>query len=258
MKPSLVLAAFLLLSPSFLKAEPEITGKPSEISTLLDLKPKTTTISGEAELKIPIEKAVASLRIATEHKLFGEAVRLNNELRSNVASALKKSGLSEEQIRGARFSSTPNYSVFSDKAKSYRVENVVRITVTDDKEFTAVASIVDLFGDVHFAGIEPESGDIAVHKEKALAAALKNADDRRALVEKSTGLTLTPETVSGINVTMGYPDAVRRRYSGSPSDKGFAPSSLGSYRAEESPLAGGMGEVVLNATVSVTYTVSPR
>ncbi len=238
-------------------AEPELSGKPDELMQFLRPTAKTTTLTGEAEIKVPVDKAVASLRIVSEHKAFAEAVRQNNDRRAQVAGLLKKAGLPEDQIQGAKFSSTPSYSVFSDKAKSYRVENVVRVTVKDDKEFLAVAAAVDALSDVHFSGIEPEPGDAAAHKEKALAAALKNAADRKALLEQATGLVLKADSVGNMSVHLAIPEATRGRYSsrGFSGEQGL--SSL-AYTPDASPLAGGLGEVKINATVSITYTVAPK
>lgn len=257
MKPSLVFAVLVAaIAPAF-AAEPDITGKPSEIAAFLEPKVKTTTLTGEAEIKVPVEKAVASLRVVSEDKFFAAALNENNALRAKVAAMLKTAGLPDEQVQGAKFSSTPSYSVFSDKAKNYRIENVVRVTVKDDKEFLAVANAVDAFPDVHFAGIEPEPGDATAHKEKALAAALKNAADRKALLEQSTGLVLKPDSVGNISVTLAFPEAARRRYAASSFAADKSAGSL-SYAPETSPLAGGLGEVTVNASVAITYSISSK
>jgi uncharacterized protein YggE len=257
MKRSLVFAVLVAATAPTFAAEPNLTGKPSEIAAFLEPKVKTTTLTGEAEIKVPVEKAVASLRVVSENRSFAAALNENNGVRAKVAAVLKNAGLPDDQVQGAKFSSTPSYSVFSDKAKSYRVENLVRVTVKDDKQFLAVASAVDAFPEVHFAGIEPEPGDATAHKEKALAAALKNAADRKALLEQSTGLVLKPDSVGNISVHLAVPEAIRGRYA----SKSFAgEQGLGSlaYTPDASPLAGGLGEVKITATVSITYTVSPK
>lgn len=256
MKLSLVTLAVALACLQSALAEPDITGKPSEIAAFLETKAKTAAVAGEAEIKVPVEKAVASLRIVSEHRSFAEALQRNNELRANIVSALKRSGIPEDQLKGARFSSTPNYSVFNDKAKSYRIENLIRVTVTDDKEFLAVATTVDSLPDVHFAGIEPEPGDIALHKKKALEAALKNATERRALIEQGTGLVLKPDSVTGISVSLGYPEHMRLRYGSSSMERKPAQTSSSSFSQEPSPLAGGLGEFVVTAAVTVTCKVT--
>jgi uncharacterized protein YggE len=252
MKPALVILAVALVCLQAAGAEPDITGKPAELAAFLETKAKTVAVAGEAEIKVPVDKAMASLRIVSEHRSFAEALQRNNELRANVVSALKRSGIPEDQLKGARFSSTPNYSVFSDKAKSYRVENLIRVTVTDDKEFLAVATTVDSLADVHFAGIEPEPGDIALHKKKALEAALKNASERRTLIEQGTGLVLKADSVTGINIGLGYPEHMRLRYGSSSMGRAPAQTSSSSFSPEPSPLAGGLGEFVVTATVTVT------
>jgi uncharacterized protein YggE len=71
------------------RAEPELKGTPSELSRYLkDVPmreaPRIVSITGEAEVRVPAEQAVVTLKVTTENKSLHEALRLNQEARGKV------------------------------------------------------------------------------------------------------------------------------------------------------------------------------
>ena len=86
--------------------------------------------------------------------------------------------------------------MFSDKAKSYLVENSVKITVRTEQEFQAVANVVDTMADVRYLGIEFEPADKEAVKAKALAEACDKASAKRKLFEEKFGIKLVPQKLS--------------------------------------------------------------
>jgi hypothetical protein len=147
MKTKLALTFLFLVTACVTAAEPELKGAPSELTAYLAGVPKIVSVTGDGEATAQADRATIMLRVATEHKSLQEAFRANQELRGKVADLLKDRGLAADQIKAARFSSTPKYGVFSDKAKSYRVANQVTITVRNENEFQAVAAAVDKWPD---------------------------------------------------------------------------------------------------------------
>ena len=171
-------------------AEPELKGLPNELTEYLKGVPKTVTVTGESEVKVEADKATIKLRVRTENKSFQESLRLNQGIRSKVIAFLGERGVSPDKIQPMKFSSAPKYGVFSDKVKTYTIENVLKITVRDEKEFQAVANTADTWSEVHYDGAEFEHSNKQEMKMKALRQALENATARKKVFEDSLGVKL--------------------------------------------------------------------
>ena len=190
LKFRLLALVFLLVSlarPAL--AEPELKGSPSELAEYLKNVPKTVTVTGESEVKVEADKATVSLRVRTENKSFQESLRLNQGVRSKVIAFLNERGVMPDKIQAAKLSSMPKYGVFSDKIKTYTVENVLKITVRDEKEFQAVASAADGWPEVHYDGAEFEHSNKQEMKMKALRQACENASARKKVFEDALGVS---------------------------------------------------------------------
>src|SRR5262249_53240699 len=114
-------------------AEPEIKGTATELAQFIGSVPKTALLTGESEVRIPANRAILTLRVTTENRSLQEALRLNADFRARIAQQLKGQGITADRIQASKFSSTPKFGMFGDKAKSYRVENLMRIAVNDEK-----------------------------------------------------------------------------------------------------------------------------
>src|SRR5690242_12996660 len=53
-------------------AEPELKGTPSELGNYLNTIPKTVLVTGEAEVKVPADRALVTLRVRTENHSLQE------------------------------------------------------------------------------------------------------------------------------------------------------------------------------------------
>src|SRR6266853_1270437 len=151
--------SFGLLLIQRLSAEPELKGSPTELAAYLAGLPKTVSVAGESEVKLSADRALISLRVSTEHKSLQDALRANQEVRNKILNSLRDRDIPGDRIQASRFSSTPKYGIFSDKAKSFRVENIIQVVVRDEKEFQAVAHLVDAFAEVQYLGIDFQHSD---------------------------------------------------------------------------------------------------
>jgi uncharacterized protein YggE len=255
--PFLVLIAF----PTLASAEPELSGAPQELESFLAGRTQTVSLSGEAKVQVPVERAIATLRVVSEGRTLADTIRENRELRSKVATQLQKAGIPAEAISGSRFSSSPNYGLFGEKAKSYRIENLVQVTVTDDQQFQALASAVDRLPEVHFQGIEPQPGDVEQHKLVAMRNAIENAEKRREIIESTLGITLKTRSVQTADVGFPRPMPMLRgsSYAGS-AVKTMASSAAGAESAATGGTAeaGGLGEITVTANVTVIYAATGK
>jgi hypothetical protein len=259
-KASLVCLGLLLSRACFFAAEPELKGTASELSQYLANAPKTVSIVGEAELKVAADRAVVSLKVSTDSKALHEALRANQESRLKLLTQLKKQGIPAEHIKESKFSSTPKFGWFGDKAKSYRVENLVKVTVLDEKEFQVVAAMVDNFPEVQFVGADFDSGDKEALKLKAAAMACDNADARKKVYEEKLGMKLTPVRFSAGPVSARRPHFLMGDTAGEGKYSRSAGVSLSSSvpPAEIEEVPASFGEIVLNAEMVVEYQVQNR
>jgi uncharacterized protein YggE len=258
------LTAFLIIS-KLSAAEPELKGSPTELASYLATVPKLVSVSGESELKVTADRAVVSLRAITEHKTLQETLRANQEARAKLVAWLKERGVPADRIQASKFSSTTRTGVFTDKAKSYRVENVLNVKVQDEKEFQAVAQGVDSIAEVQFNGVTFEQSDKDALRNKALTEALDNAGQRKRVFEEKLNVKLTPKSFFVINSGSGRSLEEERRYRSISSKGGSAAEpAVASYRAapadgavleESGPL---FGELVFTARVTVEYAIETK
>ena len=260
MKRTLLLLGLLVINPAWLHAEPELKGTATELAQYLNDIPKTVFIMGEAEVRVPAHRAILSLRVVTENRSLSEAMRANLEIRGKLTDFLEKQGIPADRIQASKFSSTPKFGLFGEKAKSYRLENVMRISVQDENEFQAAAAAVDKWSEIQFEGVEFEYADKEKQKENAIAKACDNANERKKIYEEKLDLKLTPAKfdegqVNQRNATpanYGVPRAVGYSDSGAIS---ATPSYAGS--ATEDAVSS-FGEIIYTAKVSVEFSVQPK
>jgi len=150
--------------------------------------------------------------------------------------------------------------MFGEKAKSYRVENVVRITAEDEKEFQAVANLVDTVSEARYDSIEFEHSNKDALKAKALAQAIDKATEKKQLYEQKLGVKLTPKGFTeGIVVALPQPG---RGYYGKMVNYASRPATAlpnaSSEEATDSEMPTSVGELVYRGQVSVEYAVESK
>lgn len=141
------------------------------------------------------------------------------------------------------------------------MDNFLKITVRDEKEFQTVANAVDRWPEVQFLGIDFEHSNKEALKTRAQVQACDNAGERRKMFEEKLGVKLTPKRFSEASVVPVQPD--RKYY-----DLGYASGSkfektttipgraAGEGAGEEhgSPF----GELVFSARITVEYAVETK
>jgi len=252
--------AIVWLSNVALQAEPEIKGTAEELIKYLRDAPRFVFLSGESEIKVASDLVQLSIAVVTENRSLQEASRQNQAVRGNLINSLQSRGISSDRIQAAKFSSTPKYGIFGEKAKSYRVENVVKITVQDEKEFQVVAQLVDANAEVRYGGIEFNHSDKDGLKQRALREALERAAEKKRVYEEELNVKLTVrgfveqrvQDPSLMPMRAMRSSADEKMTFGSLSDSARAPN----FAASEWPTS--FAELVYRAYVTVEYTVEPR
>ena len=264
MKLYLVANVITLLIVPLALAEVELKGSPTELAAYLTGLPRTVSVTGEGEIKAQADRAVITLRVSTEKKSLAEALRANEEVRSRLADFLKEHRVGLDQIRTSRFSSTPKYSAFSEKAKSHRVDNVIKVTARDEREFQTIAGATDKFAEVGYVEAEFEHSDKESLKAKAITQACDNANRRKKVFEEKLGLKLTPRRLSEGTFSPGLPAARIGVQGGSAPSPGGG--SFGGVPARHEPLAldtraeqiSAFGELVFKVLVTVEFAVENK
>lgn len=177
-------------------ADPELKGSPGDLANYLANLPRTVSISGEAELKVEADRAAITLKVTTESKSLEEALKENQEARAKIFKMLAERGLPADRVKASRFSSSPRHGVFTDKVKSYKLENLLRVKVRDEQEFRAVAAVTDHVTEAQYVGIEFEHSDKEEMKRRVVNDALDKAANRKRLIEEKLGVTLRPRSLS--------------------------------------------------------------
>lgn len=261
MKPSTLAFALMLAITTAVKAEPEIKGTATELSEHLAAVPRTVLLSGESEVKVPSDRALVSLSVVTEHRSLQEASRQNQELRAKLIKTLAGQGIAADRIQASKFSSTPKYGVFGDKAKSYRVDNVVKITAQDEKEFQAVANLVDTHAEVRYESIEFEHSDKEGLKKKVLEQAIDKVAEKQRLYQEKLGVKLKVKGFVEGRSSIGDVVVGRRMYAGLEGSYSKV-ATLGATRsvtptpeAVSEALPTSFAEMIFRAQVAVEYTV---
>ncbi len=184
--------SLLLISALPLFAEIELNGNPQELSAYLSSIPETVMIEGRAEKKLPADRAIIQLKITTEDKLMDASLAANRRLREEITMKLLAAGLTTNRIQAAKFSSTPESGFFSDKVRSYKVQNTMKATVVNEAEFRAVAALVDAHKEISYADTEFELSTKKEVEQQLLAEACKDATAKKAVYETGLNVALTP------------------------------------------------------------------
>ncbi len=243
----LIFSIFILCNAVF--AEPEIKGTPNELSEYLKTLPETVVISTEATYEVQADSAVAIISVITENASLKKSLEQNQNLRNQIIAKLRNSGIGIQKITGTKFSSTPKHSILSKKPTSYIVENILKIVVSNDKEFQLVADIMDSNKEVYYRELKFEHTDREKHRLKVLDKAFDNIQEKKNLYEKRLGVTLTPKRF----FDQKAPEYVLNeelRYK-----KSEYASKISSSTSGATPI---FGELIYKASLNVEYIVKTK
>jgi uncharacterized protein len=172
-------------------AQAELKGTPAELALLLTNAPRSVLVTGESEVRVQADRAVLAVQINSTAKELGAALRANQQARSKFTKLLEAQGIGADQVKASKFSSTEKHAVFSDKVRSHRVSNLLKVTARNEKEFQVVADAIDNLSEAQYLGVEFERSDSEDLKNNAIAQAIGNANQRKLVFEEKLGLKLT-------------------------------------------------------------------
>lgn len=241
--------SLLMLAVSPLFAEVELNGNPQELTAYLASIPEPVMIEGKAERKLPADRAIIHLKITTENKSMDTALAANRLLREEINTKLLAAGLSTNRIQAAKFSSNPESGFFSDKVRSYKVQNTMKATVVNEAEIRAVAALVDAHNEITYENTEFELSTKKEVEQQLLAEACQDATAKKAIYETGLNIKLTPVRFQNGAVQLFQPRARMQKMAS------FAVADVadGSYAP---PVQ--FDEMVFNANITVEYRLEAK
>jgi uncharacterized protein YggE len=237
-------------------AEPELRGSPDELSAYLKTLPGRMTLTATADLEVEADRAVVAVRVVNQDRLLQEAMLKNRAIRNDILRALVEEGVEESRIHVSQFSSTPNYSRMSGKAKSYEIEGLVTVHADNESEVQAVAAIIDEKPEVSLDSLTFENTAEEEHRRELQEKAFKRLHEQQALYEEQLGVTLRPRSV-GADKERSDELAVVADYMASLDKIGFS-WSIAPEGHPDIAMPSRFGQVEYRAAITVTYDLIPN
>jgi len=251
-------------------ADPELKGTLADLAAILTNAPRTATILGEAETKVQADTAIMTVKISVTARDLGQAIRMNEQARSKFIELVTKRGLPPTTVQTSKFSSTEKSSLFSDRARSHRVDNLLKVTVKNESEFQVVADATDALSEARYVGLDFKRSDEEQVKGRAIAQACDNAEAQKKVFEQKLGVKLTPRSFGGTpNSWSRFGDARVRGFAGAtaigfeapavttvsglPTSPSFVGKDAAAMQREDD--TSGFGELTFRAQVVIEYLV---
>ena len=234
-----------------LSAEVSMEGSPRELSGYLTDIPQKVAITGTAEKKVPADRAIIHVEVTTENRSMDEALTENRKLRQQITVKLLAAGLTEDRIKAAQFSSTPESGIFTDKIRNYKVENTMKITTVSETEFQAVAALIDEYKEVDYKTTEFELSNRKEIERQLLAEACRDAVAKKDLYVTELQVVLTPIRFNEGHVALYQPQGNLRMQA-----RKVASFALSEDIASAPPVQ--FDEMTLTANITVEYSLSAQ
>ncbi len=207
LRKSYVLIALVLFSATA-AAAPELRGSPQELEQYLQSETRTVSIRQTATENAYTDRARVSLTVTTEHKSLAEAIRLNRSLRLRTIQEFSAAGISSDDIRASKFSTSPQYGWFGKAPSSFEVINTIVVVVESEEQFQAVAAVADRQKEIQVSQTEFEHSQKDEFEKKVRQKAMDKVMEERQFYETQLGLSLRPVSFS---VSTARPQPMRRR-----------------------------------------------
>ena len=251
-----IIIFFLAFAPISTQGDPELKGYPEDLRKFLHPQDRIVTLRAEAEKKAYSNKAILSLIITTEAKQLSKAMDENSALRSEIKQTLYQAGISAENIKSSKFSTSPQYGWFGRKPSSFKAVNRIAVEILEEKHLQYVAAIADESNAIEISDTHFEHTDKEVYEEDIKAKALQKVMKQKEFYEKTLGVQLTPVAFRDTQIdhratrgAMGFQKAIRVNPAARLEDRIFSPNK------DEADPASSFDEVVYKAEIHVDFKI---
>jgi hypothetical protein len=218
--------------------------------------PRTITVTGDAEVKVPPDQVILTLGVETWDKELAVAKQRNDEIVVRVLKVAEDHGVAPQHVQTDYVSIEPRYR--SDTYEpgdfiGYFVRKTIVITLKDITAFEELLSDALEAGATHVHGIEFRTSELRKHRDAARSLAI------RAAHEKAIALA------GELDQDVGRPTDIREEYNGwwSPYNswwgRGWGALGAAQNVIQESGAPQGMestlapGQISVNARVTVSF-----
>lgn len=206
---------------------------------------RTISVNASSSIKMKPDTAVLNLGVETTGSTVKAASDSNSVIADKVISALKKAGVSEDDIQTSNFNVSQNYDNLTQKYSGYIVTNSITVRCPVEKASTVLQTAVDS-GANQFSNLTYE-----IDKEKREAAQTTLLNESLKEAE-----TKARKIVDGTNVKVGNPISINPSYGYTPyvyrNDSLLKDASAASSQI---PTEAGLTEVT--ASIDVVYELIP-
>ncbi|MGM7722415.1 SIMPL domain-containing protein [Metabacillus sp. Hm71] len=149
-------------------------------------------VEGTGRLTVMPDKAIIHIGVMTENKDVEAAQNENSKRSQQVIEALKKIGMTDDDIQTLSYTIHPVYDFVEGKSilRGYQIQHVFELTVRDLQKAggiykTAVSAGANMAGSLRFEVTNEQS-----YYQKALQLAMKNATDKAVKLGEQIGVTI--------------------------------------------------------------------
>ena len=203
------------------------------------------TVTGTGTVKIMPDVAYVTIGVITNDADAAVAQQNNRQAMNAIFEALKKQGLTDDDMRTTNYSTYPRYDYDTNKVTSYEVSNMVELTITD---IDNVGKYIDVASEngantaypVRFSLLD-QSGPY----NQALELAMTTASGKAQAIISASGNEIVG-TLSIQENSNGY--TAYERYDD------MADSAVAEDMGAPTPITA--GELEISATVTVIYEIN--
>src|SRR3954451_823337 len=217
-------------------------GLPAAPALAEDTPVAAISVSGEAQVSVPPDRAEIDAGVSTEAKTAREASETNNAAMGKVLLALKGAGIEEQDFQTSRLSLQPQYAPNRSGPNAvvgYRADNRVTVKLRDVTKIAATIDLLVAAGANELGGINFMVSTASKLLDEAREQAIADARRKAEIYAKAAG------------VTLGSPVSISEE--GTPGAAPFRKMAAG--MAASAPVA--QGEETLHVTVSVVWAIKP-
>lgn len=142
--------------------------------------PRTITVSGEAEVKVPPDEVVLTLGVESRHKDLREVKRLNDARMKDILAAVQAAGVASKDIRTDYLNLQPNYDHPAGRPAfiDYTQRTTVVVTLRDVAKFDTLVTAVLQAGVEYIHGIDFRTSELRKYRDEARVLAMKAAREK--------------------------------------------------------------------------------
>ncbi|RTL54153.1 MAG: DUF541 domain-containing protein [Bradyrhizobiaceae bacterium] len=233
MKTSLAILALSVALPGFV------------MPAAAETSPSAISVSGDATISVPPDRAQIDGGVTTEAKTAREASEANNKAMTAVLAALKNAGIEDKDIQTSRLSLQPQMSNRPSggpvQITGYHASNRVTVTVRDIGKIATVIDALTSSGANDIGGINFMVSQASKLLDEARVQAFNDARRKAEIYARAAGVELgDPLSIS----EEGAPGPVMYR------------RVAATMAAAPAPVA--QGEETLRVGVNVAYEIRPK